>query len=215
MPALTDGDLSPDLSWGANSFSPQDREAHGSSGHIGMYFRECYHVIALFRSGLDAEILKEECETSHLHVYQRASPFTRRSSLVVSFTAVCPAPGTQSRLAEFLLLAESLNSKDRSWLCLMLSGWPGAGHFTSVNLTISLTFRSFEDEARDQALSLWSGRTDSKTLDYQRTNPQFSSVQFSRSVMSDSLRPHELQHARPPCPSPTPGVHSDSHPSSQ
>ena len=39
---------------------------------------------------------------------------------------------------------------------------------------------------------------------------QFSSVQFSRSVMSDSLQPHELQHARPPCPSPTPGVHSDS-----
>ena len=43
----------------------------------------------------------------------------------------------------------------------------------------------------------------------------FSSVQFSCSVMSDSLRPHELQHARPPCPSPTPGVHSDSHLSSQ
>ena len=38
----------------------------------------------------------------------------------------------------------------------------------------------------------------------------FSSVQFSHSVMSDSLWPHELQHARPPCPSPTPGVHSDS-----
>ena len=43
----------------------------------------------------------------------------------------------------------------------------------------------------------------------------FSSVQFSRSVMSDSLRSHESQHARPPCPSPTPGVHSDSRPSSQ
>ena len=40
-------------------------------------------------------------------------------------------------------------------------------------------------------------------------------VQFSRSVVSDSLRPHESQHARPPCPSLTPGVHSDSHPSSQ
>ena len=39
-----------------------------------------------------------------------------------------------------------------------------------------------------------------------------SSVQFSRSVVSDSLRPHELQHARPPCPSPTPGVHSNSRP---
>ena len=35
---------------------------------------------------------------------------------------------------------------------------------------------------------------------------QFSSVQFSHSVMSDSLQPHELQHARPPCPSPTPGA---------
>ena len=43
----------------------------------------------------------------------------------------------------------------------------------------------------------------------------FSSVQFSRSVVSDSLQPHELQHARPPCPSPTPGVHSDSRPLSQ
>ena len=43
----------------------------------------------------------------------------------------------------------------------------------------------------------------------------FSSVQFSRSVVSDSLRPHESQHARPPCPSPTPRVHSDSRPSSQ
>ena len=39
--------------------------------------------------------------------------------------------------------------------------------------------------------------------------------QFSHSVVSDSLRPHELQHARPPCPSPTPGVHSDSCPSSR
>ena len=42
-----------------------------------------------------------------------------------------------------------------------------------------------------------------------------ASVQFSRSVVSDSFRPHESQHARPPCPSPTPGVHSDSCPSSQ
>ena len=46
-------------------------------------------------------------------------------------------------------------------------------------------------------------------------NGIFSSVQFSCSVVSDSLRSHELQHARPPCPSPTPGVHSDSRPSSQ
>ena len=41
------------------------------------------------------------------------------------------------------------------------------------------------------------------------------SVQFSHSVVSDSSQPDESQHARPPSPSPTPGVHSDSHPSSQ
>ena len=41
------------------------------------------------------------------------------------------------------------------------------------------------------------------------------SVQFSRSVVSDSLQPHESQHARPPCPSPTPGVHSNSRPLSR
>ena len=42
-----------------------------------------------------------------------------------------------------------------------------------------------------------------------------SSVQFSHSVVSESLQPNESQHARPPCPSPTPGVPSDSSPSSQ
>ena len=42
-----------------------------------------------------------------------------------------------------------------------------------------------------------------------------SSVQFSCSVVSDSLQPHESQHVRPPCPSPSPGVHSNSRASSQ
>ena len=43
----------------------------------------------------------------------------------------------------------------------------------------------------------------------------FSSVQFSHSVVSDSLWPHESQHSRPPCPPPTPRVHSNSCPSSR
>jgi len=43
----------------------------------------------------------------------------------------------------------------------------------------------------------------------------FSSVQFTPSVVSNSLLPHELQHTRPPCPSPSPGVHSNSCPSSR
>ena len=44
---------------------------------------------------------------------------------------------------------------------------------------------------------------------------KITSVQFSRSVVSNSLGPHELQHARPPCPSSTPKVHSNSCPSSR
>ena len=46
----------------------------------------------------------------------------------------------------------------------------------------------------------------------ERQSNRFSSVQFSCSVMSDSLQLHESQHSRPPCPSPTPRVHSYSHP---
>ena len=45
--------------------------------------------------------------------------------------------------------------------------------------------------------------------------PNIRSDQISHSVVSDSLQPHESQHARPPCPSPTPRVHWDSHPLSQ
>ena len=49
----------------------------------------------------------------------------------------------------------------------------------------------------------WSAR-------FWKMRPQFSSVQFSGSVVSNSLQPHELQHTRPPYASPTPGVHSNS-----
>ena len=52
-------------------------------------------------------------------------------------------------------------------------------------------------------------------IDIVFTKDTFSSVQFSCSVLSDSLRLHGLQHARPPCPSPTPGVYSNPCPSSQ
>ena len=59
----------------------------------------------------------------------------------------------------------------------------------------------------------------SKALMKTRTNiiviGQIRLDQISCSVVSYSLRPHESQHARPPCPSPTPAVHSDSCPSSQ
>ena len=48
-----------------------------------------------------------------------------------------------------------------------------------------------------------------------RVHIRFSSVHFSRSVVSNSLQPHELQHARPPCPSPTPGVYPNPRPLSR
>ena len=53
-------------------------------------------------------------------------------------------------------------------------------------------------------LSNFDGRKSTETLEKNRNT---TSVQFNRSVVSDSLWPHEPQHARPPCPSPTPGVH--------
>ena len=55
----------------------------------------------------------------------------------------------------------------------------------------------------------------SQDTEYSSLCYTISSVQFSRSVVSDSLRPHELQHARPPCPSPTPRVYPNPWPSSQ
>ena len=50
---------------------------------------------------------------------------------------------------------------------------------------------------------------------FTHTHTMKYSVQFSHSVVSDSLWPHELQHTRPPCPSPTPRVYSNSCPLSQ
>ena len=47
----------------------------------------------------------------------------------------------------------------------------------------------------------------SKQYTHRHTSEYYSTIQFSRSVVSDSLWPHEPQHARPPCPSSSPGVH--------
>ena len=52
-------------------------------------------------------------------------------------------------------------------------------------------------------------KSSSLSSQFQEIDKFISSVQFSRSIMSDSLRPHESQHSRPPCPSATPGVYSN------
>jgi len=64
-------------------------------------------------------------------------------------------------------------------------------------------------------ITIWISVVPNKQRGYKNLKFLFSSVQFSRSVVSDSVRPHESQHTRPPCPSPTPEVHSDSRPSSR
>ena len=63
-------------------------------------------------------------------------------------------------------------------------------------------------------LRRWLGLSHLLCTSLKEDSPIYS-VQFSHSVMSNSLQPQESQHARPPCPSPTPGVHSNSYPSSQ
>ena len=70
-------------------------------------------------------------------------------------------------------------------------------------------YTTFCVESHDRVILSFERRIMTQSIYY-----RFSSVQFIRSVVADFLQPHELQPARPPCPSPTPGVHSDSRASS-
>ena len=82
--------------------------------------------------------------------------------------------------------------------------------------SVAHTFESLGSWRRECSWKSW--QPSLKALEYLYDSSSrlfFSSVQFSCSVVSDSLWPRESQHARPPCPSPTPRVHSDSCPSSQ
>ena len=90
---------------------------------------------------------------------------------------------------------------------------PGTPCTSCTWLTISLPmFRKFSAISSSNIFSdSFSLLSPSGTLIIQ----MFSSVQFSHSVVSDSLRPHESQHARPPCPLPTPRVNTNSYASSQ
>ena len=127
-------------------------------------------------------------------------------------------PGTSAQLAELIALIQALDLgkgkrvaiyTDSKYAFLVLHAhaaiWKERGHLTTHGAPIK-----YGDKILRllEAVHLPSGRFESPTV-------QFSSVQFSHLVVSDSLRPHESQHTRPPCPSPTPGVHSDSRPLSQ
>ena len=110
-----------------------------------------------------------------------------------------------------------------------IQNWP-SGHFTcqlTQRTRVSTSWRSYPNQIiiPDSSpwvlfcfLRIWQALLNMeswiKSWNYTKESYIFS-VQFSRSVVSDSLRPHESQHARPPCPSPTSRVHSDSRPLGQ
>ena len=104
-------------------------------------------------------------------------------------------------------------SASASVLPMNISGWFFIGLTGLILQSKGLSKVSNTTVQKHQLLgtqtSLWSNAHTYTWLN------SFSSVQFSHSVLSDSLRPHGSQHAKPPCPSPTPGVYSNSCPSSR
>ena len=82
----------------------------------------------------------------------------------------------------------------------------------SQGRTVMALWKNYFTSQYSKALSVWNVTFHKVFCMY---SDSISSVKFSRSVVSDSLRPHESQHARPPCPSPTPRVYTNSCPLSQ
>ena len=107
--------------------------------------------------------------------------------------------------------------------CIIWKVWNMYTHYEMVGWRHRLNGHKFvltpgDGKGRESLTcsSLW-GRKELNTVEWLNKNKYIytSSVQFSHSVVFDSLQPHQSQHARPPCPSPTPRVHSNSHPSSR
>ena len=111
-----------------------------------------------------------------------------------------------------------MNIKD--WFRLRCTGWISLQSKGLSRIFSNTTVQ--KQQFFSAQLSLWSNSHSHTTRIWSNSHIhttvqldcQFSSVQFSRSVVSDSLRSHDSQHARPPCSSPSPRVHSDSRPSS-
>ena len=96
----------------------------------------------------------------------------------------------------YLGINTTLETKKKIWICILKT-------------------QIFPDEAPFQTIIKIACPLSSAILSFAFSIYESCSVQFSCSVVSNALWPHESQHARPPCPSPTPGVHSNSRPSSQ
>ena len=102
-------------------------------------------------------------------------------------------------------------------MCCIPWKWQHIHHYVNIfQITIIhlMDIRKISKEVYFQKKRPQLNITNQLIIIFQSTNCVIP-VQFSHSVVSDSLWPHESQHARPPCPSPTPGVHPESRPSSQ
>jgi len=122
----------------------------------------------------------------------------------------------------YLTYMQSTSCKMLGWMKHKLeSRLPGEISITSDMQKTPPLWQKVKEEPKSLLMKVkkewksWLKTQHSKNKDNGIQSHQFSSVQFSRSVMSDSLQPHELQYTRPPCPSPTPRVHPNSCPSSQ
>ena len=114
-----------------------------------------------------------------------------------------------------LAINENFMVKSQNRVAIVQTSWEITRWYYGCNFRLDLVLLTLEFSESCQAwvppfLKQCLLEASNCNLTFYKT--RLSSVQFSHSVVSDSLRPHELQHARPPCPSPTPGVHSNSCP---
>ena len=121
---------------------------------------------------------------------------------------------------DFFIGIDRQFSMDLICICAHLQ-WGGTDSFCS-GLFFQGYFSHELSSTHLWSINLWQRKQEYTVEKRQSLQPvvlgkldQFSSVQFSCSVVSDSLRLHESQHARPPCPSQTPGVYSNTCPSSR
>ena len=156
--------------------------------------------------------MNQETFSTHAH---RDSSLAKYMEAFINWYFQCT-----SRMPSWKLDLEDTPAKNTTWLFLLIISHMIDSVINSCELLYTLVIHPFyttgDTEVTDASVAVSSFVSASLFILYPFFSlTKHSSVQFSHSVVCDSLRPHELQHARPPCPSPTPRVSPNSCPSSQ